>query len=257
MNKPFIRPKRRKITKLDEAFNDITGQEEITKLIDIDKLVSNDNPYPLSEMEDLIESIKQFGLEQSLLVQEQEDDTYLIVAGHRRYNAIKTILETDDTEEYDELTQVYCRIISKDEDPILVRIRLHDTNLQSRPLLKMSDEEKINIVEEYTELLNTARKNKILINGKKVTGRTRDILAERFNISPRTAQDLITASKNPPAPESPSEDKPIDPSEKEYISITKKITSLENSIEKATYLNELQKEEIFSKIQLLLERIDQ
>ena len=121
----------------------------------------------------------------------------------------------------------------------------------------MSDEEKINIVEEYTELINTARKNKILINGKKVTGRTRDIIAERFNISPRTAQDLITASKNPPAEESPSEDKSTDPSEKEFTSITKKITSLENSIEKATYLNELQKEEIFSKIQLLLERIDQ
>lgn len=257
MKKTFKRPERKNIKSIEDSFHNLTGQEEITKLLDIDSLISNDNPYPLSEMEDLIESIKQFGLEQSLLVQETDSDEYIIIAGHRRYNAIKTILENDIDEEYNNLSQVYCRIISKDENPILVRIRLHDTNLQSRPLLKMSDEEKINIVEEYTELINTARKNKILINGKKVTGRTRDIIAERFNISPRTAQDLITASKNPPAEESPSEDKSTDPSEKEFTSITKKITSLENSIEKATYLNELQKEEIFSKIQLLLERIDQ
>lgn len=67
-------PKRNIGGELSDTFNNTSGQEEEVKLINFDKLVSNSNPYPLSNLEELIESIKQFGVEQSLLVQKQDND---------------------------------------------------------------------------------------------------------------------------------------------------------------------------------------
>lgn len=184
---PFIVPKRRKGRSLEESFHNLTGQSEIVKLVNFEYLVPNDNPYPITELEDLIESIKLYGVEQSLLVQKIEDKKYLIIGGHRRYFAVKTILENDKEEQYEELQQLYCKIIDKETDELIVKLRLHETNLQARPLLKMKEEEKLAVVGDYIELIQQARKQGIKINGKEVKGKTRDILAQQFNISPTQA----------------------------------------------------------------------
>lgn len=177
---------------IKQMFRNVSGQDEEIKLIAFDDLVPNDNPYPITELEDLIISIKQYGVEQSLLVQETEDEKYLIIGGHRRYFAVKEILKKDKENKYGELTDLYCKIIDKNENPILVKLRLHENNLQTRPLLKMEESEKFIVIEDYMNLLNKAREQGLEINGKKIKGKTRDLIAERFNISPRTAQDLIS-----------------------------------------------------------------
>lgn len=180
---------------IKHMFRNVSGQEEEIKLIAFDDLIPNNNPYPITELEDLIISIQQYGIEQSLLVQEAENNKYLIIGGHRRYFAVKEILEKDKENKYGELTDLYCKIINKEENPILVKLRLHENNLQTRPLLKMEESEKLIVIEDYVNLLNKAREQGLEINGKKIKGKTRDLVAERFHISDRTAQKLINDVK--------------------------------------------------------------
>lgn len=190
------RRKREDNKSIKQMFRNVSGQDEEIKLIAFDDLIPNDNPYPITELEDLIISIKQYGVEQSLLVQETEDEKYLIIGGHRRYFAVKEILKKDTENNYGELTDLYCKIIHKEENPILVKLRLHENNLQTRPLLKMEESEKLSVIEDYMSLLQQARKQNIEINGQKVKGKTRDLIAQRFNIAPSTAQILVEKIKN-------------------------------------------------------------
>ena len=62
--------------------------------------------------------------------------------------------------------------------------------------LKLKEEDKLKIVEDYLHWLDKARKENILINGKEIKGRTREILAERFNISYSTAKRIIGKIKS-------------------------------------------------------------
>ncbi|MCE2142417.1 chromosome partitioning protein ParB, partial [Streptococcus thermophilus] len=72
----------------------------------------------------------------------------------------------------------------------VTRLKLHETNLQTRSLLKMPEEEKIAIIDDYMDILDKAKKQGVQINGKPVKGKTRDLIAERFGISHYTAQKL-------------------------------------------------------------------
>ena len=58
-----------------------------------DKIIENENNnYELNDIEQLSDSIEQLGLLQPLLVKKLPNDMYEIVAGHRRYNAIKKLV---------------------------------------------------------------------------------------------------------------------------------------------------------------------
>jgi len=190
----FNKAIKRERVALENAYHNLTGQDEIIKLISFEDLIPNkQNPYPLSELEDLVESISLHGLEQNLLVQ-QQGSKYLIIAGHRRYYAIKRLLEID-SKSYEHLEQLYCKVIREGEDETLVRIRLHETNLQARPLNKMCEEEKIEVFNEYLSLIKDARDKKLKIKGKEVKGKTRKILADLIGVSERTVQTYITLAK--------------------------------------------------------------
>jgi|AKZA01.1.fsa_nt_gi ParB-like nuclease domain. len=196
-NQPFIKPKRKKnIENLEDTFHNITGQKEIVKLIDFEDILPNENPYPLSDIEEMIESIKSYGILQNLEVLELDNGKYLLNSGHRRYFAVKNILESDSENIYEPLRQLYCKVISKHENNIIVRLRFHETNLQQRSILKMSEEEKLQIVDEYIQLIKQAREQGIKINGKEIKGKTREILAKQFNISSGTAQKLMSKVNN-------------------------------------------------------------
>ncbi|GAA3267987.1 hypothetical protein GCM10017706_32930 [Lactococcus lactis subsp. hordniae] len=55
-----------------------------------EELIENKkNNYELSDIEQLADSIEQLGLLQPLLVKKVSSGKYEIVAGHRRFNAIK------------------------------------------------------------------------------------------------------------------------------------------------------------------------
>lgn len=158
------------------------------KRISISKLEENeDNRYPLSDLEDLANSIETLGLLQPLLVKKNENNKYTIIAGHRRFNAIKHLIENGRLEE-DYLINI--KEIPSDEDELITKFKLHETNLQTRSLLKMSESEKLEIIQHYIDLLDQARACNMPIKGK-----TRDLVAERFNIAPSTAGALIAKSK--------------------------------------------------------------
>lgn len=197
MSKKLFIPKRKgKVENLEDTF--LTGghPEERVQQISIQDIYSDEaNPYPLTELQDLIESIQQFGLEHNLTVQRDENGKYRIVSGHRRFAAIQEILKNDLDGTYEELEYIYCKVISKNTNEIVTQLRLHEANFQNRNLLKLKEEDKLKIVEDYLHWLDRARKENVLINGKEIKGKTREILAERFNMDVKTAQKLITKIK--------------------------------------------------------------
>ena len=95
------------------------------KKIKLDKIHANlNNPYKFKddEMEVLMDSIKEYGIIQPLLVRKEENDTYEIISGHRRFLAA-TRLELKDV-------PVDVLEISKDEaDILLVDSNLHRENI--------------------------------------------------------------------------------------------------------------------------------
>ncbi len=97
----------------------------MSKKIKLDKIHANlNNPYKFKddEMEALMESIKAYGIIQPLLVRKEENDTYEIISGHRRFLAA-TRLELKDV-------PVNVLEISKDEaDILLVDSNLHRENI--------------------------------------------------------------------------------------------------------------------------------
>lgn len=164
------------------------------KRVTLDKLVENeDNCYSLSDIDELADSIETLGLLQPLLVKKNEDNKYIIIAGHRRYNAIQKLIE--DTR-FEEDYLITIKEINQDEDPIITKLKLHETNLQTRSLLKLPENEQLDIIKDYMEVLDEARLNKIMIAGKPIKGKTREIIAERFQISPASAGKLMSKVKN-------------------------------------------------------------
>ncbi len=97
----------------------------MSKKVKLEKIHTNENnPYKFrdDEMEALMESIKEYGIIQPLLVRKEENDTYEIISGHRRFLAA-TKLELKDV-------PVDVLEISKDEANILlVDSNLHRENI--------------------------------------------------------------------------------------------------------------------------------
>lgn len=164
-----------------------------TTYIPIDEIKENNkNNYELVDIDKLAESIYDLGILQPLLVKQKNKYEYELVAGHRRYNAIKQLVEEG---KYPADYEILCKKIVDDENELITRLKLHETNLQTRSLLKMSEDEKIAIVDDYMDIIKKAKEQNLTINGKPIKGKTRDLIAERFNISARTAQDIITKTK--------------------------------------------------------------
>ncbi|GAA3267982.1 hypothetical protein GCM10017706_32920 [Lactococcus lactis subsp. hordniae] len=91
--------------------------------------------------------------------------------------------------------EILSKIIDEDENKTITGLKLHETNMQTRSLLKLPEEEKLAIIEDYMKLLKQAKEQGIKLNGKPIKGKTRDIIAERFNIGARTASRLIAKTK--------------------------------------------------------------
>ena len=164
------------------------------KRVSADKLIENkDNIYPVDDIKSLADSIESFGLLQPLLVKKDaENKKFIIIAGHRRFNAIKyLILQNRIDEDY----LINVRELAPDEDELTTAFKLHETNLQTRSLLKLAEEEKIAIIEDYVNLLEQARAQDYMLNGKSIKGKTRELVAERFDISTGTAASLISKAR--------------------------------------------------------------
>ena len=142
------------------------------KNIDIDLLVQNEkNQYGLRDIEELAEGIKELGLLQALLVEPIEDTgKYKIIAGHRRYAAIKLL----------GWEKVECKI-REEFDNIDSEIALHKAN----DFRELTPSEKASKIAEL-ERLYKLKKDK----GDKVKGKIRDIIGQDMNMSGMQVQRL-------------------------------------------------------------------
>lgn len=220
----------------------------------MDKIIENENNnYELNDIEQLSDSIEQLGLLQPLLVKKLPNDMYEIVAGHRRYNAIKKLVaEGRINKDY----EILCKAIEDDEDELITRLKLHETNLQTRSLLKLPEEEKLAIIEDYMDILKQAREQGIKLNGKEIKGKTRDLIAERFNISDFSAQKLINKvkGKDEKEKEVPNEDEggEISPQEKSGVSTIHKLKQIIKQVEKLEFTDSEEEIELKQKLKELL-----
>lgn len=175
------------------------------KRISIDNIIPNeDNVYPISELDELVNSICTIGLEQNLVVKETSDpDKYILITGHRRLAAINRILESNiECKEkiINEIKNPMCCVISKDEsgtqnidnDKLIAHYRLHETNINTR---KMSDSELLICIEDYVNTVKQLKEKHILINGKEIKGETRELVAKRFGLSSGKTQQALAVMK--------------------------------------------------------------
>ena len=175
------------------------------KRISIDNIIPNeDNVYPISELDELVNSICTIGLEQNLVVKETSDpDKYILITGHRRLAAINHILESNiECKEkiINEIKNPMCCVISKDEsgtqnrdnDKLIAHYRLHETNINTR---KMSDSELLICIEDYVNTVKQLKEKHILINGKEIKGETRELVAKRFGLSSGKTQQALAVMK--------------------------------------------------------------
>lgn len=177
----------------------ITGMLGVTTkymAIPYTQLVLGDyKKYEIDEQEvlDLADSIAAVGLEQNLVVKETEDpNRYIVVTGHKRTSAIFYIFENDieiSANVRKSIEEPMCIIIPKDEEPLITRFRMHETNVHQRKGFSISE------IEDYINTVEEAKAQKLEVNGKKIKGTTRVILHQQFGFSETTAKKYIKVIK--------------------------------------------------------------
>lgn len=91
--------------------------------IPLDEIEENEaNAYAQTDIEELAESIKVVGLHQPLVVWPKPEGGYLLIAGHRRRNALALL----------GWKTASCRVLGKDFDPALRTLVMHWTNTMAR-----------------------------------------------------------------------------------------------------------------------------
>ena len=130
------------------------------RFIEIDKIVPNPNNfYELSGIKELSENIKEFGLNQNLEVVEIHDNgekKYRLIGGHRRYEAIKLLINDGD----DRFKKVPCKV-NRSLNEIEEQLRLIKSNSDTREL---TPQEKREQMKQLIELY----KKKQEITGEKI-----------------------------------------------------------------------------------------
>lgn len=102
-------------------------KQKKTEYIPISKIFPNPrNEMSMAGIEELANQIKLSGLEQPLVVYQTEDGNYRILTGHRRYTAIKTLIEQGD---WNENQPVECKV--KDLDEMDVPLSTEDKEMLS------------------------------------------------------------------------------------------------------------------------------
>ncbi|MBN1055701.1 chromosome partitioning protein ParB [Clostridium botulinum] len=156
-----------------------------TSQIEIDDLVPSEENFYSTKEEDLKElkdSIEIFGVQQNLVVKKIENDKYEIIAGHRRYLALKKLYG----EGKEQFRYAPCKV-ENEEDSIKGKLLLLITNSTARQL---TDWEKTQQAEKLKELLIEYKKK------EKLPGRVREIVADILNTSATQVARMESIAKN-------------------------------------------------------------
>lgn len=165
----------------------INNDEKVNKFKTIqisinDLTASPNNFYSVEEdkLNDLKDSIELLGLQQNLVVK-KINDKYEIIAGHRRYLALKALYEEGNKNfEY-----VPCKV--EEEDYIKNELRLLMTNSTAREL---TDWERVHQAKKLKGLLIEYKKK------EKLPGRIREIIADILNTSQTQIARMESISNN-------------------------------------------------------------
>ncbi|MDU6037812.1 MAG: ParB/RepB/Spo0J family partition protein [Clostridium butyricum] len=153
--------------------------------INVDDLVpSSENFYSVDEqgIEELKDSIEAFGLQQNLVVKRIDNNKYEIIAGHRRYLALKKLYE----EGKEQFQYAPCKV-ENDEDAIRNKLILLITNSTAREL---TEYEKMQQAQKLKELLLEYKQH------EKLPGRVREIVADILNVATSKIARMESISKN-------------------------------------------------------------
>lgn len=156
-----------------------------TIFINVDDLVpSSENFYSVDEqgIEELKDSIEAFGLQQNLVVKRIDNNKYEIIAGHRRYLALKKLYE----EGKEQFQHAPCKV-ENDEDAIRNKLILLITNSTAREL---TEYEKMQQAQKLKELLLEYKQH------EKLPGRVREIVADILNVATSKIARMESISKN-------------------------------------------------------------
>lgn len=163
---------------------------ENIRSIPYDQIIPNEeNFFSLDndEIEILADSIENNGLMHNLVVQQMKDsDKYKLISGHRRWYAIKKIIEERDTpqEEKERFLKIDCFVIEADKDPSEVTLMLLDANMMNRQL---SIDETMQAVRMYKNVYSDMKKKGISVKGK-----MREFIADKLKLSTFQIQKYIT-----------------------------------------------------------------
>ncbi|APF23808.1 ParB/RepB/Spo0J family partition protein [Clostridium butyricum] len=146
--------------------NNINTDDGFVQELDIDLLVpSENNFYGIREIEELAESIKEYGLMHNVVVRKRNDGKYEILSGERRFRALREI----------DYKKVPCRIVKDDVTELDAEVMLIQANMQQREL---NLQEKMQGIKRLQEIYTEKRKS-----GEKLQGKTRDLIGKHLGIS--------------------------------------------------------------------------
>lgn len=107
---------------MGEVSKSDTGEMKVEQIPLTEIEENENNSYAQTDIDELAESIKVIGLQQPLVVRRKAEGGYLLLAGHRRRNALEK-LERDTAP---------CIVLDADLDPSLQVLILHWTNTMAR-----------------------------------------------------------------------------------------------------------------------------
>ncbi len=156
---------------------------ENLKMIDINDIEPNsDNFYELSDIELLAEDIAQRGLKHNLVVAPTDNGKYIIISGHRRYEAVKRLWEEK-------------RITSHYLPCYINPIKSEDENIQELIMLNATSR----IISDGESLKQFQILKRIFDNQKEMgvkTGRIREKIAAQLGVSNGQVAKMENIEKN-------------------------------------------------------------
>lgn len=199
------------LTELETGLSFLPDNEKFDKTIilkiDIDDISPNDkNVLSTDDIDELAESIHKDGLLNPLKVYKNEDGTYELFGGHRRYLALKKIIDEDD--DFD--PEVSCIVYKRPADEMRERLQIIQDNAQRN----MTQEDRKKLFIELNEIFDTAEAegNYAIVDGRSKS----DWIAVKLGVSQRTVRRWISDFEEIDSPEEEklaekAEDKPSKP----------------------------------------------
>jgi len=252
--KEFIDTSKNKGTALD-AFEKSKAIK--VNLMDLDKVHPNGlNPFEMSNIEELADNIKQFGLMQNVdaFTSDPDSDEVLLLSGHRRLKALQLLVERGDQYTYNGM-DITGKI------PVAKQKYIVDGSMRMLAMIAannhrdMTNDEKNRIIEKTEETLQSLEKRK---KWKQESGRRAHTIASFTGIAEHYVKTyfagknktaaLIAANEAESDQEKPAKDQRSDEIHeqikqyKKIMSCLKKAQEQLNGIDQA-FLNDLEKDE--------------